>query len=198
MLRFAGVHKGFSFAANAPNARKAIQGPLPNMQPSPRPRPARRHEFVNELRHTPSSELVRIGRIAQPVTQEIEHEHGRDYERHRIQQPRIQRDGIDVLRVLKQYAPADRRWTEAEAEVFGICPDKSRPGRPCNDPGRAIAAYTAPELCRSRSGEIAMKFGYRNAGSVKPASRRAEPALKERPLTSNIRSLLRALADATG
>ena len=63
-----------------------------------------------------ASVAVRVGGIAQPVADEVEGQHRDDDDQAGDQQPRRQRQGLDVLRLLQQHAPADRRRPDAEAE----------------------------------------------------------------------------------
>src|SRR5688572_17961188 len=48
---------------------------------------------------------IRIGRVAHAVTDETEGHDGYDHECHGCEQPRIQRDGLDILGILQQGAP---------------------------------------------------------------------------------------------
>src|SRR6266545_3009146 len=59
---------------------------------------------------------VWIGRVAQSVAQEIEGHDGHDQWQRGQHQPRRQRDGLDVLRILEQHAPRDGRLAQAEAQ----------------------------------------------------------------------------------
>src|SRR4029077_6171641 len=56
---------------------------------------------------TASSMAVRIGGVAQPVAHQVEGEHGHDDDQGGDQEPRGERQGLDVLRLLQQHAPAD-------------------------------------------------------------------------------------------
>src|SRR5215207_8656737 len=58
---------------------------------------------------------IRIGRITHPVTDETESHDGYDHKRHGCKQPRIQRDGLDILGILQQRSPRDHRRTQAQA-----------------------------------------------------------------------------------
>src|SRR5689334_20056260 len=48
---------------------------------------------------------IRVGRVTHSGSDETECHHGQDDKCYRREQPRVKRDGLDVLRVLKQYAP---------------------------------------------------------------------------------------------
>src|SRR5687767_4205715 len=58
---------------------------------------------------------IRIGGIAHAVTNETEGHNGYDHECHGCKQPGIQRDGLDILGILKQRSPRDHRRTQAQA-----------------------------------------------------------------------------------
>ena len=64
---------------------------------------------------TAASMAVGVGGIAQPVADEVEGQHRDDDDQAGDQQPGRQRQGLDVLRLLQQHAPADRRRADAEA-----------------------------------------------------------------------------------
>src|SRR6188474_1350843 len=55
---------------------------------------------------------IRISRVAHPIANETEGHDGYDHERHRCEQPRIQRNGLDVLSILQQRSPRDHRRTQ--------------------------------------------------------------------------------------
>src|SRR3979411_3093115 len=58
---------------------------------------------------TASSMTIRIGGTAQPGAHKVEGEHGHDDDEGRGQEPGGERQGLDVLRLLQEHAPADRR-----------------------------------------------------------------------------------------
>src|SRR5580704_15210198 len=65
---------------------------------------------------TAPSMTVRVGGIAQPVAHEVEGEHGHDDDEGRGQEPGGERQGLDVLRLLQEHAPADGRRADAETQ----------------------------------------------------------------------------------
>src|SRR5215207_7303838 len=79
---------------------------------------------------TSASMTVRVGGITQAVADEVEGQHSHDDDQAGGQQPGRQGEGLDVLGLLQQHAPADRRRTNAEAEEGerGLVDDHHRDG----------------------------------------------------------------------
>src|SRR2546423_14962929 len=59
---------------------------------------------------------IRVRRVPQTIAQEVEGHDGHDDGQGGQHQPRRDRHRLDVLRLLQQHAPADRRRTQAQAE----------------------------------------------------------------------------------
>src|SRR5580704_2676872 len=79
---------------------------------------------------TASSMAIRVGGVAQPVTHQVEGEHGHDDDEGGGQEPGSECQGLDVLRLLQEHAPADRRRADAEAQEGerGLVDDHHRNG----------------------------------------------------------------------
>src|SRR5690606_25277834 len=71
--------------------------------------------WVAAIDRSPSGGIG-IGGVAEPVTEEIERNHGEHDPRTRQKQPRRGRNRADVLRLLQQHAPAVDRRAEPESE----------------------------------------------------------------------------------
>src|SRR5215467_13419105 len=65
---------------------------------------------------SPLSAAVGIGGIAQSVAHQVERENGNDHHEPRDEQPGRQRQRLDILCLLRQHAPADRRRSDPEAQ----------------------------------------------------------------------------------
>src|SRR6266446_8272340 len=63
-----------------------------------------------------ASMAVRVGGIAQTVAHKVEGEHRDDDDQAGQQQPGCERQGLDVLRLLQEHAPADRRRADAQPQ----------------------------------------------------------------------------------
>src|SRR5918994_266797 len=104
---------------------------------------------------TSSSMTVRVGGIAPAVADEVEGQHGHDDDQAGNEKPRCQRQGLDVLRLLQQHAPADRRWPDAEAEEGerGLVDDHHRDGeRACsNDVAEERRHHVAQDDAHARA-----------------------------------------------
>src|ERR1700733_13717626 len=77
---------------------------------------SRRNDTRRSRTCSRGSVAVGIGGIAQAVAYKVERQHRDDDDEARDQQPRRECQGLDVLRLLQQHAPAYRRRTDAEAE----------------------------------------------------------------------------------
>src|SRR5215472_10259315 len=62
------------------------------------------------------SAAVGVGGIAQSVTNQVERQNRKDHHQPRDQQPRCQRQGLDILRLLQQHTPAYRRRSDPEPQ----------------------------------------------------------------------------------
>src|SRR6476660_1795025 len=63
-----------------------------------------------------SSSLPRIGigRVTHSISNETECHDGQDDTCYGREQTRVERDGLDILRILKQYAPGDHRCPQTQ------------------------------------------------------------------------------------
>src|SRR5262249_45754692 len=74
------------------------------------------------------SAAIGIGGLTKPVAPEVDRHDGDDHRHRRDHQPRRDRHGLDVLGLLQQHAPADRRRTQPEAQEAqrGLADDHGR------------------------------------------------------------------------
>lgn len=89
-------------------------------------RPARREEqhAQNDHRRKPSAlvhrpervSVIRVGSVAQTVTEEIEGKDGYDHAADWKHQPRVKRYDIDILSFVEQHAPTRHRRSQSKAE----------------------------------------------------------------------------------
>src|SRR5215813_11740382 len=94
-----------------------------------RTRPSSRAKETRRSRtESRGSVAVGVGGIAQSIAYEVERQHRHDDDQAGNQEPRRQRQGLDVLGLLQQHAPADRRRADAEAEEAerGLVDDRHR------------------------------------------------------------------------
>src|SRR5215831_13108074 len=86
-------------------------------------------KYVCRLRtDSNGSAAIRIGSVSESIAQEIEGHDCDDHRDRRDHQPRRDRHGLDVLRLLQQYAPADRGRPQAEPQEAqcGLADDHRR------------------------------------------------------------------------
>src|SRR5262245_8992903 len=91
---------------------------------------SRANETRRPRTESSGSVAVGVGGIAQSIAYEVEGQHRDDDDQARDQQPRRQRQGLDVLRLLQQHAPADGRRADAEPQEGerGLVDDHHRNG----------------------------------------------------------------------
>src|SRR6185295_9184071 len=62
------------------------------------------------------SVAVGVGSVAEAVPHEVERDDHDDHRDRRVQQPRRDREGLDVLRLLEEHTPADRGRPESQTQ----------------------------------------------------------------------------------
>ncbi len=114
--------------------------------------------------------------------------------RRRLRPQAPDRDVPALARMQEGRRPGLERIAAAAAREFGCDRDQWRPGRRCDDLGRAVAAYAARRLGNPPARAIAEALGYRDVSSVSVACRRLERAMEQPRLARRVQTLVRKIA----